>query len=175
MYRVAKRHKNLRLSLKNQLHCSLAPVFSQKSRSSKPSPTPSWACFFPRRPLRDGAKLLGKAKSDWLYEQVVEAGLFRNLLSKLDLASPPIPRKFEEAQDHDERAALICLLTAMFARSGDVIIVGDTGGGWFWLPPMTSCAPWASAALVKALGPSPKNRFPLTRHWKRDVLMVKAP
>ena len=118
---------------------------------------------------------LGKAKSDWLYEQVVEAGLFRNLLSKLDLASLSVLRKFEQAQHHDERAALICLLTAMFARSGDAVIVGDTGGGWFWLPPMTFWVPWARAALVKALGPSPKNRFPLTGHWKRDVLMVKAP
>jgi predicted nuclease with RNAse H fold len=120
------------------------------------------------------SKALRKAKSDWLYEELVEAGLFRKLLSKLDLASPPILRKFEEAQHHDERAALICLLTAMFARSGDAVIVGDTEGGWFWLPPMTLWDPWASAALELALRPSPKNRFPLTGHWKRDVLVAQA-
>jgi len=48
-----------------------------------------------------------------------------NLLSKLDLASLSVLRKFEQAQHHDERAALICLLTAMFARFGDAVIVGD--------------------------------------------------
>jgi hypothetical protein len=110
---------------------------------------------------------LGKAKSDWLYEQVVEAGLFRNLLSKFDLASLSVLRKFEQARNHDERAALICLLTAMFAQSGDAVIVGDTAGGWFWLPPIAFWDSWASAALIKALGPSPKNRFPLTGHWKQ--------
>jgi hypothetical protein len=121
------------------------------------------------------SKSLRKPKSDWLYEQVIEAGLFRKLLLKLDLASPLILRKFEEAQHHDERAALICLLTAMFARSGDALIVGDPEGGWFWLPPMTLWEPWASAALELALRPSPKNRFPLTGHWKDDVLEVQAP
>ena len=131
--------------------------------------------LLPEKSFSGWSKALGKAKSDWLYEQVVEAGLFRKLLSKLNPASPAILRKFEEAWHHDERAALICLLTAMFARSGDVTIIGDTSGGWFWLPPMTVWAPWATAALAKALGSSPKNRFPLTGLWKRDVLMVKAP
>ena len=115
------------------------------------------------------SKSLRKAKSDWLYERLVEAGLFRKLLSKLNLASPSNLRKLEESQHHDERAALVCLLTAMFARSGDVVIVGDTDGGWFWLPPATLWAPWASAALDVALG-----RFPLTRHWKRDLFEVQS-
>jgi hypothetical protein len=115
------------------------------------------------------SKSLRKAKSDWLYEQVLEAGLFGTLLSKLNLASPAILRKFEEAWHHDERAALICLLTAMFARSGDAVIVGDADGGWFWLPPMTLWASWASATLEKALSLSPKNRFPLTGQWKPAV------
>ena len=48
------------------------------------------------------SKALRMAKSDWLYERVVEAGLFRNLLSKLDLASLSVLKKFEQAQQHDE-------------------------------------------------------------------------
>ncbi len=75
------------------------------------------------------SKFLRKPKSDWLYEQVVEAGLFGKLLSKLDLASPPILRKFRDTRHHDERAALICLLTAMFAQSRNAVIVGDADGG----------------------------------------------
>jgi predicted nuclease with RNAse H fold len=125
--------------------------------------------LLPTESFAGWSKALGKAKSDWLYEQVAGAGLFRNLLSNIGQASPAIPRRFEQAQHHDERAALICLLTAMFAQSGNAIVVGDNKGGWFWLPPMTLWAPWASAALKTALGPSPKNRFPLTGHWKRDL------
>jgi hypothetical protein len=121
------------------------------------------------------SKALRKAKSDWLYEQVVEAGLFIKLLSRLDLTSPTILEKFEKAQHHDERAALICLLTAMLAWSRDATIVGDADGGWFWLPPMALWAPWASAALDAALRPSPKNRFPLTGHWKRDLFEARWP
>ncbi len=121
------------------------------------------------------SKALGKAKSDWLYEQIVEAGLFRKLPSKLDLASPPILRKFEETQHHDERAALICLLTAMFAWSHDAVIVGDHDGGWFWLPPISLWDPWALAALEVALGPSPKKRFLLTGRWKRNLFEVQSP
>ena len=120
------------------------------------------------------SKSLRKPKSDWLYEQVVDVGLFGKLLSKLILASSPILRKFENAQQHDERAALICLLTAMFARSGDAVIVGDPDGGWFWLPPLTLWDPWASMALEAALRPSPKNRFPFTGHWQPDTLKVHS-
>jgi hypothetical protein len=120
------------------------------------------------------SKALRKPKSDWLYEQVVAAGLFTKLLSNLDLGSPAILRKFEKANHHDERSALICLLTAMFALAGDAVIVGDHDGGWFWLPPKSLWDPWASAALEVALGPSPKNRFPFTGHWKRDVFEVQS-
>jgi hypothetical protein len=44
------------------------------------------------------------------------------------------------------------------------VIVGDTAGGWFWLPPILFWDSWASAASTKALGPSRNNRFPLTGH-----------
>ena len=62
----------------------------------------------------------------------------------------------------------------MFAQSGDAVIVGDADGGWFWLSPMALWAPWASEALARALGLSPKKRFLLTGHWKRGVLEVQS-
>jgi hypothetical protein len=120
------------------------------------------------------SKALRKAKSDWLFEIAAELGIFGKLLSKLDLASARIRKKFENAEDHDERAALICLLTALFAWSRDAVIVGDHVGGWFWLPPKSLWDPWASVALEVALDPSPKNRFPLTGHWKRDEFEVQS-
>jgi hypothetical protein len=106
--------------------------------------------LLPEENFAGWSKALGKPKSDWLYERVVEAGLFRKLLSKLDIGSPTILENFERAERHDERAALICLLTAMFAWSRDAVIIGDADGGWFWLSPMALWAPWASAALAAA-------------------------
>jgi hypothetical protein len=36
--------------------------------------------------------------------------------------------------NHELRAALICLLTAVLASKGTAAIIGETEGGWFWLP-----------------------------------------
>jgi predicted nuclease with RNAse H fold len=130
--------------------------------------------LLPAEAFAGWSKALRKAKSDWLFETAAELGIFGKLLSKLDLASARIRNKFENAGDHDERAALVCLLTAMFAQSGDAVVVGDTEGGWFWLPPMALWAPWASAALETALGPSLKKRFPMTGHWKRGVIEMQS-
>ena len=58
---------------------------------------------------------------------------------------------FEQTTNHDERAALICLLTAMFAVGGDTAIVGDDHGGWFWLPPIDLWADWAQNDFKLAL------------------------
>jgi hypothetical protein len=149
-------------------------------------------CVFPTKPIIEAfpnafmgvllpaesfagwSKALGKTKSDWLFETAAELGVFRKLSSKLDLAWARIRKNFEDAKDHDERAALICLLTAMLAWSRDAVIVGDHDGGWFWLPPKSLWDPWASAALEIALAPSPKNRFPLTGHWEHDTFEVQS-
>jgi predicted nuclease with RNAse H fold len=120
------------------------------------------------------SKALRQPKSDWLYEQIASAGLFRKLLSRLDPITPSVVQRFEEAQHHDERAALICLLTAMFAHAGEAVVVGDSDGGWFWLPPETLWAAWASAALKTALIPTSPSRFPLTGLWKRDVFEAQS-
>lgn len=48
---------------------------------------------------------------------------------------------------HDQRAALVCLLTAACALSGAVDYVGDEAGGFICLPPKGLWAPWARAAL----------------------------
>jgi hypothetical protein len=130
--------------------------------------------LLPAESFAEWSKALGKAKSNWLFEKAAELGVFGKLLSKLGISSARIRKKFEEAKDHDERAALICLLTAMFAWSRDAVIVGDYVGGWFWLPPMSLWDPWASAALKVAFRPSSKNRLPLTGPWKRDELEVQS-
>jgi hypothetical protein len=108
------------------------------------------------------SKFLHLPKSDWLYEQLVELKIIRKLLDRLMLRERSITNVFEQTTNHDERAALICLLTAMFAANGNAVIVGDNGGGWFWLPPIELWASWARAGLELELSRNQKRKFPST-------------
>jgi hypothetical protein len=84
---------------------------------------------------------------DWLYEKIVATGRLESLLSKgLDLPNEVWERLRSEA-DHELRAALICLLTAALAEKGTTAIIGETEGGWFWLPPLSLWEPWAKEGL----------------------------
>lgn len=115
------------------------------------------------------SKSLGVPKSDWLYEQTVELGIMRKLLGRLTLNERSIADVFEQATNHDERAALICLLTAMFAAKGDVVIVGDDHGGWFWLPPIDLWASWAQDEFELAISIHQKANFPATAAWMESA------
>lgn len=80
---------------------------------------------------------------DLLYQQVVDN---KKLVAKLkqELRLPGTFWKlFAAEQDHEKRAALVCLLTAAFAARGTAKLVGDSRGGWFWLPPTHLWEPWA--------------------------------
>lgn len=50
---------------------------------------------------------------------------------------------------HDKRAALICMLTAACALSGQAEYVGDDAGGWICLPPQALWADWARTELTR--------------------------
>jgi hypothetical protein len=54
--------------------------------------------------------------------------------------------RFEDVTNHDDRAALICALTALCVAAGDFTAVGDAGG-WIILPPHLFTAAWARADL----------------------------
>jgi hypothetical protein len=105
------------------------------------------------------------AKSDWLYEQLIELGIIRKLLDRLLLNDSPIRNTFEQTTNHDQRAALVCLLTAMFAVDGTATIIGDKQGGWFWLPPIGLWAGWAQDSLTLALSKHQSGAFPNTARW----------
>ena len=49
---------------------------------------------------------------------------------------------FAAVTNHDDRAALICALTALGVANGDYLAVGDSDG-WIILPPLKFIAPWA--------------------------------
>ncbi len=63
-------------------------------------------------------------------------------------------------RDHDVRAAFVCLLTAGFADSGSVTVVGDYLGGWFWLPPLRLWADWSKAEVAATLAEAKKRGYP---------------
>lgn len=96
------------------------------------------ACDYEGMPgLRRGGKF------DWLYGQWVAKGRFRTLLKQLGLRLSELQGECERNTQHDERAALVCLLTAAAVSSGKYTAVGDAHGGYFFLPPLRSWADWA--------------------------------
>jgi len=52
--------------------------------------------------------------------------------------------------DHERRAALVCLLTAAFVAQGTAKKVGEAEGGWFWLTPMDLWQECAKEGLSRA-------------------------
>jgi hypothetical protein len=127
--------------------------------------------LLPEQHFADWSKSRGQAKSDWLYEQIVMRGLMRKLLARLELRHAAFVRRFEDCQHHDERAALICLLTATFAANRNALIIGDGAGGWFWLPPLDLWACWARDALALACS-NLKERFPEIAEWAPAARMA---
>jgi hypothetical protein len=56
---------------------------------------------------------------------------------------PSVLHQIKTNQNHDQKAALICLLTAAAVTAGRYTAVGDKKGGYFFLPPWKVWAPWA--------------------------------
>jgi hypothetical protein len=91
-------------------------------------------------------KLKRGKKSDWLYEQVSSLGLFIKIVRALDMPHG-LAEKLESNDDHEERAALICLLTAAAVDRGFYTAVGEQEGGYFFLPPWNLWNEWARREL----------------------------
>ena len=97
--------------------------------------------------LLSAPKLKRGRRFDWLYDQTATTGRLESALSiQLDMPDNFWIRLRVE-NDHELRAALICLLTAALAARGTAAMVGEPKGGWFWLPPLSSWQPWARQGL----------------------------
>jgi hypothetical protein len=94
------------------------------------------SCFKEMGRLKRGKKF------DWLYEQCREGGAFRSLVDSVG-AGNVSAAKIEENEDHEERAALVCLLTAAAVAVGHYTAIGEERGGYFFLPPLALWAEWA--------------------------------
>jgi hypothetical protein len=81
---------------------------------------------------------------------MVTTGKLRSLLSKSLVLPDVVWHRLRSEANHEKRAALICLLTAALAEKGIAAIIGETEGGWFWLPPWLLWQPWATKGIERA-------------------------
>ncbi len=58
-------------------------------------------------------------------------------------------RELRAIRNHEDRAALVCSLTALSVAAGEFAAVGDEEDGWIILPPQWAFADWAWTAICK--------------------------
>lgn len=85
---------------------------------------------------------LDRDASDRFWEVLVSGGRLEALLKTL-LPSHKAEPGVLAATDHDERAAIVCALTALCVRTGRYVAVGDKEAGYIILPPLED---WGSGA-----------------------------
>jgi len=92
-------------------------------------------------------------KSDIFFTQASRDRTFDRLFECLDWDDAILREQIEAVArettriSHEHRAALVCVLTAACALSGQAAYVGDEIGGSICLPPLFLWAGWAKAAL----------------------------
>jgi hypothetical protein len=84
-------------------------------------------------------------RSDVYFQFLVLDGTLQRLVQHLLPGRVPCVR-FQDVTNHDDRAALVCALTALCVAAGDFTAVGDADG-WILLPPLAFTSAWARADL----------------------------
>jgi hypothetical protein len=82
-----------------------------------------------------------KNRSDRFFEALGGDGTLLGLLSHL-LPRRRIAKDFSEVTHHDDRASLVCAISALGLAVGKYCAVGDENG-WIILPPRAFIQPWA--------------------------------
>jgi hypothetical protein len=86
-------------------------------------------------------------KFDWLYDAWIESKVPNRLKAVLDWDRENFWRAVNDNKHHDERAALVCAITALCVLRGVYVAVGEPSGGYFFLPPWQMWADWAQDAI----------------------------
>jgi hypothetical protein len=89
-----------------------------------------------------------RGRSDIFYSHLVECGGLISLLQYL-LPNRSLQASLEAVTNHDDRAALVCALTALCVAAGDYTVVGDVVDGWIVLPPPSLIQSWGWSKLVE--------------------------
>lgn len=82
-------------------------------------------------------------KFDWLYEQWTESRVTGRWAQRSSAEISLLVSRMSKVSNHDERAVLVCLVTAACVAAGSFTAIGDDRGGWFYLPPWSMWASWA--------------------------------
>lgn len=93
----------------------------------------------------EALKSSGK-RSDWYFAHLASEGALDRILEGL-LPGRKAAQSLAAVKDHDERAALICALTALCVVAEDYTAVGDDQNGWIILPSRSQFADWAWTGL----------------------------
>jgi hypothetical protein len=80
-------------------------------------------------------------RSDTFFKHLTETGTLQKLLLDL-LPGRSLALPLSGVNNHDDRAALVCALTALAVAAGDYTAVGDANG-WIVLPPRRFIDDWA--------------------------------
>jgi hypothetical protein len=103
------------------------------------------AAFPPTPRLRRGQRF------EWLYDAWLRLDLFPPLIAAIGL--PQLDGVLDACgrnAHHDQRAALVCLLTGACVKTGRYTAIGDAAGGYLFLPPWSRWAAWARTELDRA-------------------------
>jgi hypothetical protein len=97
--------------------------------------------------LRDPASVVAQRdnRSDVFYCHLAASGALSRLMTHLLPGRSPA-LSLHDVANHDDRAALVCALTALSVAAGDFTAVGDADG-WTVLPPRLFVRSWARADL----------------------------
>ena len=87
-------------------------------------------------------------KSDRYYAHLTKDRHLDRFLESL-LPGRTLTKALSTITNHDDRAAMVCALTALCVAMGDYTAVGDSRYGWIILPPRRRYADWAWRAICR--------------------------
>jgi Protein of unknown function (DUF429) len=90
-------------------------------------------------------------RSDTFFCHLVETGGLERLIEHL-LPGRRLAMPLASVTNHDDRAALVCGLTALCVTVGRYTAVGDAEDGWIILPPLALHAAWAQPVFDQNAG-----------------------
>jgi predicted RNase H-like nuclease len=104
-------------------------------------------------------------RSDSFFIHLAENGLLISLI-KHHLPGRHLAQPLSTITHHDDRAAVVCALTALAVAAGDYVVVGDDDDGWIVLPPRSLIRQWAwkllqQNAQQRGLEWRPEGRHPI--------------
>jgi hypothetical protein len=99
--------------------------------------------------LDDPAELKGGrgSRSDRYYAALCSNGGLKRLIGHL-LPGRVVQQSPASVTNHDDRAALVCALTAVCVAAGDYTAVGDPAEGWIIMPPPALISDWARPGVA---------------------------